>query len=67
MQDAHRNEPYMWAWGRKIYTACIDAINAACEGTLTDKAITIAIRPDKSFLVNDNIVQRMTISEMQYD
>ena len=67
MQDVNRVEPYMWAWGHKVYTTCIDAINAACEGKLTEKSITVAIRSDKSFLVNNNIVQRMTISEFDYE
>ena len=66
MQDAHRRMPYMWAWGRKVYKTCIDAINAACEGKLTEKDITVAIRSDKSFLVNKNIVRRMTVTEFDY-
>lgn len=63
-----RNSPYLWAWKDKVYQKPIDAINAACEGkTLKTHEIVLAIRNNKTFRVNNNIVKRLTLTEFNYN
>ena len=64
VEDARtfNESPYLWGWKGKVYTTPIQAINAACEGkTLKTHEITLAIRNNKTFRVNNNIVRRLTL------
>lgn len=63
-----KKSPYLWAWKDKVYKTPIEAINAACEGkTLKTHAITLAIRNNKTFRVNNNIIKRLTLSEFSFN